>query len=98
MFFSFSTAEIFGLFDCFLGLFEDIDGDPSRITLRPPPPTTGKDKDTHYGKMTVWHTKDLVIPWNSFLLNEGKNSLVPWWPLWPLVINHLQMTSDTHLL
>ena len=42
--------------------------------------------------MTVWHTKDLVIPWNSFLLNEGKNSLVPWWPLWPLVINHLQMT------
>ena len=21
--------------------------------------------------MTVWHTKDLVIPWNSFLLTEG---------------------------
>ena len=37
-------------------------------------------------------------PKKGFLLNEGKNSLVPWWPLWPLVNNHLQMTSDTHHL
>ena len=57
------------------------------------------------GKMTVWHTKEIVIPWNFFLhktleivFSEGKSSLVPWWPLGPLVINHLQMTSDTHLL
>ena len=64
-----------------------------------------KKKNLQAGKMTVWHTKEIVIPWNFFLhktleivFSEGKSSLVPWWPLGPLVINHLQMTSDTHLL